>query len=132
MITISISDRAIQHIQPITGADITGDEWIGRIEAGQGSIIPITPIITIINESGIPTYIARDGSPAPMILSHGQAATIFTTPGKQETFYVWNLDKPEQIARGAPLGRCVHRETIGTIPGRERRLRWVGWAFRPS
>ncbi len=99
-----------------------------RIDDGlRSSVIPATRAIdqtgtiSIINGSGIPIYIAQDGSAIPFIIPTGQAETIQSIAEKKQTFSIWNSN-----GRG-PLGHCLHRETIAVVADAEQRIYWTGF-----
>jgi len=100
---------------------------LSRIYDGlRPSVISATPAIdqtgtiSIINGSGIPIYIAQEGSAIPFIIPTGQAKTIQSIAAKKETFYIWNSNGQ------GPSGHCLHRESIAVVADAEQRIYWTG------
>jgi hypothetical protein len=90
-----------------------------RVTATTGSV-------TIINGSGEPIYIARNGSSIPFIIPEGCEKTVYSSVPTNATFNVWDFRDSHN------LRMCIRRETVAVLAGTKQRLCWNGYRFRNS
>jgi hypothetical protein len=116
-IAVAIGPRPDNH--PIPTGPISPSE-----HPHETKVAGTPEMVTIINDSGIDIYIARVSSLTPRIIAAGQATTILSVGGEQETYFVWNYEN------GELSNYCIHRETFETIVGGANRHCWTLAGFR--